>query len=68
MAGAAAPTPGTTIASDAGQSRRFVGHDDIGPDRRQGPGDADHVRGAVVQDRDLDRVGHPSDPFVEAGP
>ena len=40
---------------DAGQSRRFVGHDDLGPDRRQGPGDADHVRRAVVQDGDPDR-------------
>ena len=52
----------------AHHSRRIFGHGHVGPDRGQGLGDADHVRGAVVENRDLDRAAHPSAPLVEAGP
>src|SRR5450759_426472 len=62
------PNTGHDDRVHVGESRRFGGHDNVGPNRCQGLADADHVRGAVIEDRDLDRATHPSVPLVEAGP
>jgi hypothetical protein len=69
---AAAPTPGTTIASTPWSPAASVRHDHASAGGNERLADADHVRRAVVEhgnDRRRRRAGHqPSDPFVEATP
>ena len=71
IAGAAAPTPGTTSASAPRERLGVAGDDDVGADRVERLVDADEVAGAVVDDGDARRRAlsvTPSVPFVDATP
>ena len=69
IAGAAAPTPGTTSASAPRIASPSRTTRDLGADGRQRLLDADEVAGAVVDDGDRrGRARHPSAPLVDATP